>query len=72
MVINVKIKKNIELTEADVKSIIADYLEDNGYSGITNSDIRFKIGSREEDVFRGFTAYRENVPHFDGCIVEIK
>lgn len=68
----IKVKKTIEFTEEAVKSIIAKFLEDNGYPGVKGYDVRFKLGTEEQEVFGGFMVTKREVPCFNVCIVDIE
>ena len=67
----IKVKKTIEFTEEAVKSIIAKFLEDNGYPGVKGYDVQFKLGTREQEVFEGFLATKREVPCLNACIVTL-
>lgn len=63
------IKKNItiELSENDVKEIIADYLNREGY-GVTVDDVSLSVGSRIE----GFGIGEYEVNYFKAAYVKCK
>ena len=64
-----EIKKNItiELSENDVKEIIADYLKREGYE-VRVSDVDCSIGTRCE----GFGRAETYVPYFKGAFIKCK
>ena len=63
------IKKNItiNLTEADIKEIIADYLKKEGYS-VEVDDISINVGMRTV----GFYTDEHSEPYFRGIDVKCK
>lgn len=64
-----EIKKNIviNLSEDDVKEIIADYLKREGYN-VTVNDVDLSIGSRYE----GFAEAEHEVSYFKGACINCK
>ena len=61
-----EIKNNItiELTEEDVKEIIAKHLKFEGYN-VKSSDVKLSVGSRIE----GYGMSEHEVNYFRGCYV---
>ena len=64
-----EIKKNItiNLSEEDVKKIIADYLKREGYD-VTVNDVSLSIGSRCE----GYGTAEHKVSYFKGAYINCK
>lgn len=64
-----KIMKDItiNLSEDDVKEIIADYITQNGYKA-TSKDVKFSVGERYE----GYGCGEYIVHYFEGATVRIK
>ena len=64
-----EIKKDItiELSENDVKEIIADYLQKEGY-GVVSEDVRLSVSSRLE----GYGMVEYPVNYFEGAFVKCK
>lgn len=64
-----QIKKNItiELSEKDVKEIIADYLNKEGYK-ITVDDVSLSVGSRIE----GYGMGEHEVNYFEAAYIKCK
>lgn len=64
-----EIKKNItiELSENDVKEIVADYLNKDGYN-ITADDVRLDVGSRT----KGYGMYEYEELYFKGAFIKCK
>lgn len=64
-----EIKKNItiELSENDVKEIIADYLKREGYA-VKSDDVSFSIGTRCE----GYGMAETYINYFKGAFVKCK
>lgn len=63
------IKKNItiDLSEDELKYIVADYLKRNGYE-VATKDVKFSVGSRCE----GIGPMEHEVTYFKGCFVRCK
>ncbi len=64
-----EIKKNItiNLSEDDVKQVIADYLKREGYD-VTTNDVSLSVGSRIE----GYGMGEYSVEYFKGAYVNCK
>lgn len=62
-----EIKKSItiNLSEDDLKKIVADYLQKEGYK-VEENDVAFSIGNRCE----GFGMAEHKVVYFKGCNVK--
>ena len=63
-----EVKKNttINLTEEDVKGIIADYLKREGYK-VSANDVKLYVNKRWTDDYDD--RYRNEVLYFEGCSV---
>ena len=64
-----EIKKNItiELSEKDVKEIIADYLQKEGYR-VVSEDVKLSVGQKLE----GYMMDEHYVSYFEGAFIKCK
>lgn len=57
----------LSFNEAELKSLIAEKLKDEGYN-VSEKDVEFHVGIRCE----GYGFGEENVPYFKKCMVTYK